>query len=150
MVDISMSKMVEEDFLYAGRILRLATINKDGTPHIVPIWYLYENGKIYIHTEASSVKARNIQRNNNVAMCVDVGKFYYDLKNVILQGKAKILEDKNPATRIAEKIQVKYFGSCSHPQAREYLSKKANNIVIEIEPSKKRHSQDYSLLKKRS
>jgi len=150
MVDISMSKKAEEDFLFAGRILRLATISKDGSPHVVPIWYLYENGKIYIHTEANSVKARNIQRNNSVAMCVDIGEFYYDLKNIILKGKAKILEDEDLATRIAEKIQVKYFGSCSHPQASEYLSKKANNVVIEIGPSKKRRSQDYSLLRKHS
>lgn len=147
MVNISMSKKMEEEFLYGGRILRLATINQDGTPHVVPIWYLYENGKIYIHTEASSIKVRNIRRNNNVAMCVDVGEFYYDLKNVILRGKARIPKDEELATRTAEKIQVKYFGSCSHPQAREYLSKKANNIVIEIEP-KRRSSQDYSLTKK--
>jgi len=147
MVNISMSKKVEEEFLYGGRILRLATVNQDGTPHVVPIWYLYENGKIYIHTEVSSIKARNIRRNNNVAMCVDVGEFYYDLKNVILRGKARILKDEELTARMAEKIQVKYFGSCSHPQAREYLSKKANNIVIEIEP-KRRSSQNYSLMKK--
>ena len=144
-----MSSREEEDFLYSGRILRLASIKKDGTPHIVPVWYLYENGKIYLWTDAASIKVKNIRRNNTVAMCVDVGEAYYDLKNVIMKGKCKVLKDESLAMRIEEKFCTKYFGSSSHPQAKEYLSKEANHLVIEIEPSKKWHSEDFSRLLKK-
>jgi PPOX class probable F420-dependent enzyme len=148
MSGLAMSREAEDEFLFAGRILRLATINEDGTPHLAPLWYLYENGKIYIHTGAKSVKTKNIQRDGNVSMCVDVGEFLYDIKNVKLRGKAKVVDDETLAKAMAEQLYVKYFGSAAHPQAKEYLSKEADNIVIEIEPRGKRHSQDYSLLRK--
>ena len=143
--DISMSKDQEEDFLYQGRILRLGTKAGDnGSLHVVPIFYIYENSKIYIHTGPNSLKVRDIKKNSNVAMCVDVGEFYYDLKNIKMRGRARIVQDEDLAKNIAEKIQVKYLGSVSHPQAREYLAP-SNYAVVEIDILK-RYSEDFSRL----
>ncbi|MGH2639697.1 MAG: pyridoxamine 5'-phosphate oxidase family protein [Rhabdochlamydiaceae bacterium] len=139
-----MSKDQEQDFLYQGRILRLAT--SGSTLHLVPIWYVYQNGKIYVHTGAGSIKVKDINENSEVAMCVDVGEFYYDLKNVKMLGRARILRDEGLARAIAENILVKYLGSSSHPQAKKYLSNKSKNVVIEIEILKT-YSEDYSQMK---
>jgi hypothetical protein len=50
----------------------LGTINKDGTPHVVPIWYTVdEEDKIIFNTGDKSVKAKNIRRDNRVRLCVD-------------------------------------------------------------------------------
>jgi nitroimidazol reductase NimA-like FMN-containing flavoprotein (pyridoxamine 5'-phosphate oxidase superfamily) len=141
--DIGMSKPQRQDFLFQGRILHLAT--KGDVLHLVPIWYVFEDGRIYISTNTDSKKVSDIRKNNKVAMCVDVGEYYYDLKNVKMSGVARILEDRNLARQIAEKIMVKYLGSSTHPQAIEYLSGKIPNVVIEIEISKI-FSEDYSLL----
>jgi nitroimidazol reductase NimA-like FMN-containing flavoprotein (pyridoxamine 5'-phosphate oxidase superfamily) len=44
---------------------KLGTINKNGTPHIVPIWYtLDKEDNIIFNTANDSVKAKNIRRNN--------------------------------------------------------------------------------------
>ncbi len=140
--DISMSGDQLEGFLFQGRILRLASKGSEDL-HVVPIWYLYENGKIYIQTAANSLKVKDMKGNSEVAMCVDVGDFYYDLKNVRMLGRGTILKDRVLTKSIAEKIQVKYLGSTSHPQAKEYLS--ADQVVVEIEILKK-YSEDYSRL----
>ena len=143
MKDISMGDNEIDDFLCQGRILTLAT--RGDRLHVVPIWYVYENGKIYVQTGANSTKVRDIRKNSEVAMCVDVGEFYYDLKNVRMRGIARILEDSELARSIAEKIQVKYLGSTSHPQAKEYLSNRSSHAVIEMKIVK-RYSEDYSRL----
>jgi len=140
-----MSEATQEDFLCQGRILRLAT--QGDALHLVPIWYIYENNKIYIHTGAISIKVKDIKKNNKVAMCVDVGEYFYDLKNVKMRGVARILDDKDLARRIAERILVKYLGSSTHPQAKEYLSGEFPHVVVEIEITKMA-SEDYSVLDK--
>jgi len=60
-------------FLLQGTFTgKLGTINKNGTTHIVPIWYtLDEEGNIIFNTGDKSVKAKNIQRDNRVRLCVD-------------------------------------------------------------------------------
>jgi nitroimidazol reductase NimA-like FMN-containing flavoprotein (pyridoxamine 5'-phosphate oxidase superfamily) len=141
--DIGMSKAKQEDFLFQGRILRIAT--KGNVLHLVPIWYVFENGRIYISTNTDSKKVKDIRKNNKVAMCVDVGEYYYDLKNVKMSGVARILENGDLAKRMAEKIMVKYLGSSTHPQATEYLSGRIPHVTIEIEITKI-FSEDYSLL----
>ena len=138
-----MSEVQRENFLCQGRILRLATFGE--SIHVVPIWYVYEGRKVYIFTRADSIKVRDIEKNNKVAMCVDVGESYHDLKNVKMSGIAHVLADKDLGRQIAEKIMVKYLGSSTHPTSEKYLSEEFPWVVVEIEIIKS-SSEDYGLL----
>jgi len=60
-----------ELFLREPNLARLATINPDGTPHLVPIWYLHDGGDLLIVTNTASRKVRNIRRDPRVTVCVD-------------------------------------------------------------------------------
>ena len=51
-----MSKRTE--FLKKQKILHLATVDKIGTPHIIPVWYMYSANKIYIGTNTKTEKAK--------------------------------------------------------------------------------------------
>jgi PPOX class probable F420-dependent enzyme len=68
-----MSKGEIKDFLLQGTFTgKLGTINKDGTPHVVPIWYTVDGeDNIIFNTSDKSVKATNIRRDNRVRLCVD-------------------------------------------------------------------------------
>ena len=71
-----MSEMTKDEikkFLLQGTFTdKLGTINKDGTPHVVPIWYTVdEEDKIIFNTGDKSVKAKNIRRDNRVRLCID-------------------------------------------------------------------------------
>jgi nitroimidazol reductase NimA-like FMN-containing flavoprotein (pyridoxamine 5'-phosphate oxidase superfamily) len=61
---------------------KLATVKEDGSPHVVPIWFVLDdksNGKrkvdiggdIILTTGSTSIKARNIERDNRVSISVD-------------------------------------------------------------------------------
>ena len=68
-----MTKDEIKKFLLQGTFTgKLGTINKDGTPHVVPIWYTVdEEDNIIFNTGDKSVKAKNIRRDNRVRLCID-------------------------------------------------------------------------------
>ena len=138
---MSMSEQESNDFLVKGRIVRVASIGADGVPHIAPIWYVYENGKLYMQTGPESRKVRNIKANSNVAFCVDVGEAYYDLKAVVGKGRARILTEKKFNTEVGKRVLLKYLGDLNNPAAKQLAS--LEHVVIEITPTGET-SWDYS------
>ena len=51
---------------------KLGIINKNGTPHVVPIWFTIDDeDDIIFNTSGKSIKAQNIRRDNRVRICVD-------------------------------------------------------------------------------
>jgi len=121
--------------------VRVSSIGHDGTPHIVPIWYVYEKGKFYLSTGPQSRKVQNIRANSEVAYCVDVGEAFYDLKAVVGKGTARILAEKKFGDEIGRKVLLKYLGDLNSPAAKQLAS--MEHVVIEITPTT-RTSWDYS------
>jgi nitroimidazol reductase NimA-like FMN-containing flavoprotein (pyridoxamine 5'-phosphate oxidase superfamily) len=138
---MGMSEQELNLFLGEGRIVRVSSVGSDGTPHVAPIWYVYENGKLYVTTGPQSRKVRNIRANSKVAFCVDVGVAFYDLKAVVGKGTARILTDKKFNDEIGKKILLKYVGDLNSPAAKQLAS--LEHVVIEITPTTK-ISWDYS------
>ena len=61
------------EFLKKAKILHLASVDKSGMPHVVPVWYLYATKKIFIGTNTKTEKAKNVKNHKKVSFCVDVG-----------------------------------------------------------------------------
>ena len=59
-IENQMSKQTE--FLKKEKILHLATIDEKNSPHIVPVWYMYSAGKIYVGTNTKTQKAKNMNK----------------------------------------------------------------------------------------
>ncbi|HET9476259.1 MAG TPA: PPOX class F420-dependent oxidoreductase [Dehalococcoidia bacterium] len=81
-----------ERFLRGRRVGVLATISADGTPVLTPIWYLYRRGLLLVRTGKESVKARNIQRDPRVTVCVQDERPPY--ASVTVYGRAAIGPDR--------------------------------------------------------
>jgi len=73
--------------------LQLATINRDGTPHLVTMFYVMLGGRIAFWTYRASQKARNIARDPRVTCLVESGEEYFDLRGVQVTGLARLVED---------------------------------------------------------
>lgn len=58
-------------FLALRLVATLGTSNRDGSIHLTPIWYLYEDGRLYLPTGSRSRKARNIVARPSVTVLVD-------------------------------------------------------------------------------
>lgn len=134
------NKVTEEEvnsFLETKHNLQLATIDEDGYPSIQPIWFLFdkESGKIYISTQKTTRKARNLYKNSDkIYFSIDDESFPY--KGVKGRGVARISEDIDWNRPIIEKLIIKYLGTMENPLAQMILenAKKGIQVVIEITP----------------
>ena len=63
MAAVTMSKEEMNRFLSTPRLARIATIDENGKPHIVPVWYYYDGTNILVPTMKGTKRARNMQKN---------------------------------------------------------------------------------------
>ena len=124
----------QDKFLKSQKVLRLVTIDDKGTPHIVPVWYLFSGKKFYIGTNTRTKKAKNLRKKKNVAFCVDVGINSPDIFGVMGKGTAKLILKKSEVEKIAKKILLRYFKTLNNKSAKELLEE--TDCIIEITPKK--------------
>jgi PPOX class probable F420-dependent enzyme len=124
------------NFLLQGTFTgKLGTINKNGSPHIVPIWFTLDNkNSILFTTGNTSVKAKNIQRDNRVRLCVDdqVPLFSF----VTIDGIAEIINNQpSEIYKWAKIIATRYM---SNDKAEEYGKRNSSEgeFLIKIKPTK--------------
>jgi PPOX class probable F420-dependent enzyme len=75
-------------YLAGPHVAHFASIRPDGTPHVSPVWYQWEDGKITVVSGDSAVKTRNVRKNPKVAISVATDEWPYQY--VILEGDATI------------------------------------------------------------
>lgn len=126
--------MSNREFIKTQKILRLATIDPKGNPHIIPVWYDYINGKFYIGTNTRTTKARNIKKNPRVSFCIDVGIRSPDIFGIMGIGRAKLILENKRVQPVAKKILRRYFKSLKNKSAQQLLDN--TDCVIEITPKK--------------
>jgi nitroimidazol reductase NimA-like FMN-containing flavoprotein (pyridoxamine 5'-phosphate oxidase superfamily) len=123
-----------KEFLKSQKILRLATIDSFGNPHIVPVWYMFVNDKFYVGTNTHTKKARNIKKNPKIAFCVDSGIKSPNILGVMGIGKARLLLKQNRVEILAKKILLRYFMNLKNQSAQHLLNE--TDCIIEIIPNK--------------
>ena len=88
---------------------RLAPVRPDGRPHVVPIWFERDEEQIVFTTWHTSVKARNLDRNPWLSLCVDdeAPPFAY----VKVDGTAEFSDDRDELRHWATRIAARYMGA---------------------------------------
>jgi len=124
----------KDEFLKSQKVLRLATIDKNKTPHITPVWYRYVGKKFYVGTNSKTQKAKNISKNNRVSFCIDVGINAPNIYGVMGQGEANLIKNESKVKTIAKKILLRYFKTLENKSAKELLDD--TDCIIEIIPQK--------------
>lgn len=91
-------------FLVGSRKVQLATINPDGAPHLVTMYYTLIGGQIAFWTYRASQKARNLARDPRVTCLVETGDGYFDLLGVQVMGVARLVEDLSGVLEIGRGV----------------------------------------------
>ncbi len=117
-------------FFEQERFARLGTLNEDGSIHIAPIFFKYEDGKIIMATQCPSRKVRNIKRNPNVTVLIDNTEVPF--KGALIYGRAELdYEDV-----ITKRMRI-FQRRLSEADAKTYatrLSSKWDCVIIRITP----------------
>lgn len=84
--------------------LQLATINRDGTPHLVTMFYGLVDGKIAFWTYGTSRKAHNLRRDPRVTCLIEAGEDYFELRGLMMYGTAKALTEPNDVRYVGGEV----------------------------------------------
>ena len=108
-------------FLGAARTLRLATVGDDGIPHVVPLWFVWHDGAIWLNSLKRSRRHTQLRTGRPVGLVVDDGDRYDELRGVRMTGRPAVVgaDDGRPAVRL---FAPKYFGvdTDEPPSQRSY------------------------------
>jgi nitroimidazol reductase NimA-like FMN-containing flavoprotein (pyridoxamine 5'-phosphate oxidase superfamily) len=122
----------ESKFIGDQNVGRVATVDKKGMPHNVPVCPVLDRGKVYFATEIDAKKVKNIRANPRIAMVFDVySDSWKKLRGVMLQCKAGIV-DEGDFEKIRKKLYRKY------PQyEKEAPIDPEDSVIVELQPVKK-------------
>jgi len=96
----------EIEFLNKMEECRVAT-SHDNIPHVKPVSYLYEDGVIFIATDYDTRMYKNLIKNPNAALSIDIYKDKSH-KAVCMQGKVTIIENGKEFSKLYKKFHDRF------------------------------------------
>lgn len=131
---ITMTNEEIQAFLQEERTLQVATLDHDGYPHLVAMWYVLADQQIVFWTYAKSQKALNLRRDPRLTCLVETGERYEELRGVQIKGRARIIDDRAAVQRYGEMIFERYTGPLNESMRAMVAAQAAKRIVVLIEP----------------
>ena len=98
--DIRLTSEEQAVFLRENRKCALATIDKDGFPHVVAMNFVARDGAYYMTSYGKAQKVVNVRRNPKVGLMVEAGSAYAELKGVMVRGHCEILEGEEAVHQV--------------------------------------------------
>jgi Pyridoxamine 5'-phosphate oxidase len=86
-----MSPDERDAFLSTERTCRVASIGRDGSPHVTPLWFVWDGHALWLTSIVSSQRWRDLQRDNRVSVIVDAGVDFMELRGVELRGVVDVV-----------------------------------------------------------
>lgn len=98
---------------HGTRTGKLATVRKDGSPHVAPVWFLIDTAAdgdfIVFTTGADTVKGYAVKRDPRLSMVVDVEEPPFSF--VQFQAEATVSEDLDEMLDWATRLGSRYMGA---------------------------------------
>ena len=134
---IAMSEAEVAAFLAEARSLNVATLGKDGAPHLTTLWFTVKDGAILFETYGKSQKVLNIQRDPRVAVLCEAGETYDQLRGVSIRGRAEIVAEGAELLRLMS-LLIDHHSPGQSPEALAAMTAKMaeKRIVVVVRPEK--------------
>jgi PPOX class probable F420-dependent enzyme len=117
--------------LFEGKnLVYVASLMKDGSPHVAPTWVDVDNGTILVNTAVGRVKQKNISRDGRVALAIADHDNPYDM--VTIRGKVIDQITGQEAEEHIDKLAKKYIGKDKYPGR----APGERRVILKIKPEK--------------
>ena len=115
------------------RTAKIATVRKDGRPHVAPIWFYLDGDALLFTTWHTTVKAANLARDPRICLVVDDETPPFGF--VQYEGVASFVDDPDALLYWATKIGGRYMGE---DQAEAFGKRNAvpGEHLLRVEPTK--------------
>jgi PPOX class probable F420-dependent enzyme len=132
-------------FVESSKTVIMGTINHDGFPHLMPMWYSVIDGLVHMHTYKTSQKVLNIQRDPRGSILIEDGDSYNELRGVFMRGRFEVRDDQALCNRIGVKSATKYM-NVTEEQAAPFVAHQVRKRVAIIFHPEKVSSWDHRRL----
>jgi hypothetical protein len=112
--DLTMPPEVRAEFLGAERVLRLATLDDDGWPVVVPLWFVHHRdvrGELWIWNLDRARRTARLVAGGRCAITVDAGHDYVELRGLSARAIPSRIDDPDVPLPVRAAYARKYFGS---------------------------------------
>ena len=127
---IALTESEQEQFLIESWTVQIASNGHKGFPHLVAMWYVMDHGKITFTTFGKSQKIMNLRRDPKISAMLESGKGYSELRGMVIEGVAEIVEDTAETARVMGLIGSKYNGIPVPTNTPEAALKAASKRVV--------------------
>ena len=91
------------------RIVTCATLGPNGFPHLMPLWYVVRDGRVWAWTFAKSQKVRNLERDPRATLQVEAGRDQYHLLcGVMLETEVRLHRETEDVAELGLEIFRRY------------------------------------------
>jgi nitroimidazol reductase NimA-like FMN-containing flavoprotein (pyridoxamine 5'-phosphate oxidase superfamily) len=116
--DLTMPPEVRAAFLAEERVLRLATVDGEGWPVVVPLWFVHHaepgadtRGELWIWNLDRARRTARLEEGGRCGVTVDAGRDYHELRGVTARATPRRVDDDVVPLAVRTAYARKYFGS---------------------------------------
>lgn len=121
-------------FVRAHRKCALATIDQHGFPHLVAMNFYEKDGAYWMTSYGKAQKVLNIQRNPKVALMLEEGDDYAELRGVMIRGECTIIEGEDAVRQVFADMAAARGATYRRPAAA--VDSASKRVVLKIVPTK--------------
>jgi PPOX class probable F420-dependent enzyme len=140
---VAMTQDELADFLEEGRTLVVATVGRDGRPHLTALWYVMRGEEPWIFTYARSQKVKNLERVPLATLMVESGTEYAELRGATIYADAELVRDPAEVGNVAEELFARYEGRAARgtdgipPETRAAVRERAaKRVAVRFRPTR--------------
>ena len=132
---MSLADPAIQRFLATKQVALLATVQADGAPLAMPMWFLHDSASLSMISVEGTQKVRNLRRDARVCVVAEAGGGGGDIRGVTLLGRAEFLPDGPERRALIERFHEKYPRLASLWGGRAMPS---NRVMFGIAPERVR------------
>lgn len=134
--DLAMSDEDMAAFLASEHRAHVATINADGSPHVVPLSYVVLDGRLTFWTDPRSRKVANLRRDPRMTCLVEAGEHFAEFRAVQIAGRVELGEDAATSERVGLALFERARGELT-PELREAVAALVSErIALTLHPER--------------
>ena len=114
------------------RIVTCATNGHDGFPHLMPLWFVVRDGRVWAWTYAKSQKARNLERDPRATLQFEAGVEYQELRGAMFRTRVTLHREVEQVAGLGMEIFDRYTGGRGQDVAEMVWAQAAKRVALEF------------------
>ena len=129
-----------ERFVAEPRVGCLATNRADGFPHLSPIWFLYEDGSVFLELAQSRIHLANLRRDPRASLMVEEDErpakgWRAGVRGVVLRGTVELIDDEDVVAAYGDRIDRRYLGAGIDDPELAAVTEPERYTLVRLTPS---------------